>query len=69
MIGPACHEVEDPRHIKPSKTAHELEEMILEDLRKVDGCPNRGVDVTVYGMPWNALLMFGVEAGPVPQRR
>jgi hypothetical protein len=39
--------------------------MILEDLRKVDGCPERGVNVTVYGIPWNAMLMFGAAAGPV----
>jgi hypothetical protein len=37
--------------------------MILEDLWKVDGCPERGVNVTVYGIPWNAMLMFG--AAPV----
>ena len=39
--------------------------MILEDLRNVDGCPERGVNVTVYGIPWNAMLMFGAAAGPV----
>jgi hypothetical protein len=27
----------------------------------------RGVNVTVYGLnPWNSLLTFGVDAGPVP---
>jgi hypothetical protein len=30
--------------------------MILKDLRKIDGCPERGVNVTVYG-------------GSVPTRR
>jgi len=39
--------------------------MILEDLRNVDGCPARGVNITVYGIPWNALLMFGANAGLV----
>jgi len=39
--------------------------MIREDLSKVDGCPERGVNVTVYGIPWNAMLMFGAAAGPV----
>ena len=29
------------------------------------GCPKRGVSVTVYGIPWNAMLTFGAEAGPV----
>ena len=46
-------------------TAEELAAMILEDLMKVDGCPARGVNVTVYGIPWKALLMFGAAAGPV----
>jgi hypothetical protein len=50
---------------KQTKTAEELAAMILDDLRKVDGCPARGVNVTVYGIPWNALLMFGAAAGPV----
>jgi hypothetical protein len=58
-------EVEVSEHVKQSKTAAELEAMILEDLHTVDGCPEQGVNVTVYGIPWNALLMFGVAAGPV----
>ena len=41
--------------------------MILQDLSNVvEGCPRRGITVTVYGLdPWNVLLSFGVEAGPV----
>ena len=40
--------------------------MIHEDLSKVDGCPQRGVTITVYGLnPWNSMLTFGVAAGPV----
>jgi hypothetical protein len=58
--------VEGPEHVRQTKTAEELAAMILEDLRKVDGCPERGVNVTVYGIPWNAMLMFGAAAGPVP---
>lgn len=54
-----------PDRTKQVKTAEELEAMILEDLRKVDGCPEQGVNVTVYGIPWNAMLMFGAAAGPV----
>jgi hypothetical protein len=50
---------------KQIKTAEELAAMILEDLRKVEGCPERGINVTVYGIPWNAMLMFGAAAGPV----
>jgi hypothetical protein len=50
---------------KEAKTAKELAAMIHEDLSKVDGCPKAGVNVTVYGLPWNAMLMFGAAAGPV----
>jgi len=42
--------------------------MILADLRQVEGCPKEGVTVYVYGIPWNALLMFGGAAGPVRNR-
>ena len=31
----------------------------------MDGCPERGVSVIVYGIPWSAMLTFGAEAGPV----
>ena len=55
-------ESERPRE---TKTEGELAAMIREDLRKVDGCPQRGASVTVYGIPWKAMLMFGAEAGPV----
>ena len=48
-----------------TRTAEELERMILQDLRNMDGCPECGVSVTVYGIPWNAMLTFGAEAGPV----
>jgi hypothetical protein len=27
--------------------------------------PDKGSNITVYGMPWNAMMMFGVAAGPV----
>ena len=51
---------------KERKTAEELAAMIHDDLSMMEGCPKRGVNVTVYGLdPWNSLLMFGVEAGPV----
>ena len=51
---------------KEQKTPEELAVMIREDLVKMDGCPKRGVNVTVYGLnPWNAMLRFGVDAGPV----
>jgi hypothetical protein len=51
---------------KETKTAEELAAMILQDLSNMDGCPKRGVTVTVYGLnPWNSMLTFGVDAGPV----
>ena len=53
---------------KEKRTADELSEMIRADLSQMDGCPKQGVNVTVYGVPWNAMLMFGAEAGPVPNR-
>jgi hypothetical protein len=54
---------------REKKTAEELAAMIREDLDKMDGCPQRGVTVTVYGLnPWNAMLTFGVDAGPVPNK-
>ena len=40
--------------------------MIQQDLSQLEGWPERGVKVTVYGLnPWNCLLAFGVDAGPV----
>jgi hypothetical protein len=39
--------------------------MILEDLKQVEGCPAQGVNVTVYGLPRNAMMMFDAKAGPV----
>jgi len=50
---------------RQTKTADELQTMILADLHQVEGCPSRGLIVTVYGLPWKAMLSFGVEAGPV----
>jgi len=52
-------------HPKETKTAEQLAAMIHADLSKMDGCPVRGISVTVYGIPWNAMLTFGVAAGPV----
>jgi hypothetical protein len=54
---------------REEKTAEELAEMIRNDLSMIEGCPARGIKVTVYGLnPWNSLLTFGVEAGPVPNK-
>jgi hypothetical protein len=72
---PTTSETEEPYGLarpapaKEKKTAEELAAMIRQDLSKVDGWPKRGVSVTVYGLnPWNSLLAFGVDAGPVPNR-
>lgn len=54
---------------RQTKTADELQRMILTDLRQVEGCPRRGVIVTVYGLPWKAMLSYSVEAGPVRNKR
>jgi hypothetical protein len=63
------HLAQDPAPatpVKQTKTMDELATMIHEDLSQVEGCPKRGVKVTVYGLnPWNSLLTFGVDAGPV----
>jgi len=58
-------QVDIPEPPREKRTSEELAGMIRTDLSKVDGCPERGVNVTVYGIPWRAMLMFGVEAGPV----
>jgi hypothetical protein len=55
--------------VKQKKIAEELAAMIHQDLSQIEGCPERGVKVTVYGLnPWNSLLTFGVDAGPVPNK-
>ena len=51
--------------VKQAKTQKELEDLIHADLCAIDGCPPKGVNVTVYGIPWKAMLMFGAAAGPV----
>ena len=54
---------------KQKKTTDELAAMIRQDLSNIEGCPERGVNVTVYGLnPWNSMLTFGVDAGPVPNK-
>jgi hypothetical protein len=55
--------------VKQKKTTEELAAMIHQDLSQIEGCPERGVKMTVYGLnPWNCLLTFGVDAGPVRNR-
>jgi hypothetical protein len=52
--------------IRQRKTHDELATMIHQDLTQIEGCPQLGVKVTVYGLsPWNSMLTFGADAGPV----
>jgi hypothetical protein len=63
------HGLVPPTPVKETRAAEELAAMIHQDLSSVDGCPKRGVSVTVYGLnPWNSMLTFGVDAGPVPNK-
>jgi hypothetical protein len=49
---------------KQVRNAEELAGIIMKSLRTIDGCPNRGFVVTVYGSnPWNAMLTIRPEAG------
>src|SRR5260370_23062228 len=55
--------------VKQTKTLEELAAMIHQDLSNIEGCPKRGVNVTVYGLnPWNSMLTFGVDAGAAPNK-
>jgi hypothetical protein len=66
---PESHGLPLPLTVKEKRTAEELAAMIHHDLSQIEGCPKRGVKVTVYGLnPWNSLLTFGVAAGPVPNK-
>jgi hypothetical protein len=50
---------------KQVRNADELADIIMKSLRAIDGCPDRGFAVTVYGSnPWNAMLTIRPEAGP-----
>ncbi|WP_375413027.1 hypothetical protein [uncultured Bradyrhizobium sp.] len=41
----------------------------MATLRAIDGCPERGFVVTVYGSnPWNAMLTIRPEAGRITDR-
>lgn len=60
--------MDDQPRPKQMKTAEEIAAMILADLSQVEGCPQQGVSVTVYGFPWKSMLMFGAAAGPVKNK-
>jgi hypothetical protein len=50
---------------KQVRNPDEIAGLIMKSLRIIDGCPNRGFVVTVYGSnPWNAMLTIRPEAGP-----
>ena len=48
-IAPKSSGLTPAARTKGRKTANELAAMILDDLRQIEGCPKRGVRVTVYG--------------------
>ena len=51
---------------KQLKTADEVAAMILNMLRTIEGYPEHGFTVTVYGSnPWNAMLTASPRAGRV----
>jgi hypothetical protein len=51
------------------RTPDELAKVIMDTLRTIDRCPDRGFIVTVYGSnPWNAMLTIRPEAGPAIDR-
>ena len=65
----AQHHLAPANPVKQSKTTEELAAMIHQDLSQLEECPKQSVKVTVYGLnPWNSLLTFGVDAGPVPNK-
>jgi hypothetical protein len=57
--------MEVPQPPKETRTAEKISAMVRQDLLNMDGCPQDGVSVTVYGIPWKAMLTFSVAAGPV----
>ena len=68
-VNQLAQHLEPANPVKQTKTTEELAAMIHQDLSQIEGCPERGVKVTVYGLnPWNSLLTFGVDAGSVPNK-
>lgn len=48
------------------RSAAEMAKIIFNALKGLDGVPERGFIITVYGAnPWNAMLTIGTEAGAV----
>jgi hypothetical protein len=68
-VNQLAHRPASTNPVKQKKTTEELAAMIHQDLSQIEDCPKQGVKVTVYGLnPWNSLLTFGVDAGPVPNK-
>ena len=60
-VRPALPAVAGGKQVRPPD---EIAGIIMKSLRAIDGCPNRGFVVTVYGSnPWNAMLTIRPEAG------
>jgi hypothetical protein len=54
---------------KEKKAAEELAATIHDDLSMIEGCPKRGVNVTVYGLnPWNSILSCRRRFSTLPRR-
>ena len=58
--------MENSEPAKQSKTATELEALILADRLNVDGCPQKGVKVTVHGIPWKGHADVRRSSRPRP---
>jgi hypothetical protein len=63
---PMPREGAPPREERQYRTATEMAAIILQALRTIEGVPQRGFVVTVYGAnPWNAMLTIKPEAGQI----
>jgi hypothetical protein len=67
--GAAAASLEPQLSVEATRTlSHpEMADVILRTLRGIEGCPDRGFEVIVYGSsPWNAMLRITPAAGPLP---
>ncbi len=50
---------EAPTATRQIVTTERLEALLLAELRQIEGFPQHGVSITVYGFrPWNAMITF-----------
>jgi hypothetical protein len=51
-----------------TRTSSEMADIILRALKAIEGCPQQGLEVTVYGgRHWNAMLRITPAAGNLPK--